>query len=131
MRNSTYVIAAIIMLIVGSRLIRDKNLKNNFVISQGYVTHVSSGGKGSGGISFTYAENKSPYSIKFRKSRQCEKRLRAHLKEVKQLIFPVVYNPQNTRSAEILLFSDQYENFDLEVPDSLQHIIRILSECNN
>lgn len=119
------------MLIVGSRFLRDKNLKSNFAISQGYVTHVSSGGKGSGGISFKYADHKSYYSIKFSKSRKCENRLRAHLKEVKQLMFPVVYAPQNKRNAKILLFADQYENFGLEIPDSLQHIITLLSECNN
>ena len=55
--------------------------------------------------------------------------IRQEMKTLQQLEFPVVYSKNNFDNAEILIFADQYDKFEIEIPNKIKEIVGRLSEC--
>jgi len=50
---------------------------------------------------------------------------------MRKFTFPVVYSPKDLTNNEILIFKDQFQKFNIEIPIELREIVGILSNCRN
>jgi len=110
---------------------RSIQLKNNYLVSNGRIVKVSVGGTG-GGLQFTFPEFKGKYNpVMGLGSPRCESLVKDQLSNLRKERFPVVYSSKNLSNAKILIFREQYEKFDIEIPPDLIKVVDNLSTCKN
>ena len=110
--------------------IRKIRLKNDFVITYGSVVEVIR--SKSTKIKFQIEKDEPfSYPVMFTNKRRqkCKSLFKRKEKELKTYTFPVAHRTGNKNNAEILLFEWQYRKFNIEIPDSLEAIVKELSNC--
>ncbi|MES2836351.1 MAG: hypothetical protein V4667_02420 [Bacteroidota bacterium] len=94
----------------------DKRLKIVGLVSTGTITSVHRSYGKSSGVYFGYKFQDEKGTV-YKDS----KKVRFHDLEIfLRKNFPVIYNPQNLRENEILMTKEEFENYGLNLPDSLK-----------
>lgn len=110
--------------------IRSKKLESNYILTTGRIVMINLGSNNGGTIQYIFPElgldqlasDGVGYS-------SCISLLNNRRSEVVNYEFPVAYLISDIGNSQILLFEDQYEDLDLEVPVELGTIVKELSEC--
>ncbi len=128
-RRIIFVLIFIIGVIIINKVYLCNQLKVNELNSSGKIIKLTSGGT-AGGVHFTFPENKKVYNpVMTITWPSCRKLILENMQELRKHTFPVVYAKNNTNNAEILIFRDQYDKFELNVPIAIEEIVDRLSKC--
>lgn len=105
-------------------------LRNDYEVTSGRYLDFFRGVKTGGGVQFSYlVEGRKYKEIGESPPPRCQDNLFAFERTLRQIHLPVVYQRNNPRNAEILLFASQYKYFDISIPDSLFQLIVQISSC--
>lgn len=123
------VLGFLILLFLYSIWFKNNARNNSPHITNGKVLKLHSGGT-AGGLEFSISNFSPKHNPVMGVTwPSCRKLIHQNIIELRKYRFPVVHEKGNPSNAEILIFRDQYEKFNVAIPDSLVGVVDFMSEC--
>ncbi|MEL6669729.1 MAG: hypothetical protein AAFO91_11670 [Bacteroidota bacterium] len=122
----------LLMIILVAKYFQKRNsLYANSKFTTGEYINYNVGVKTGGGLKFSYLIDGEAYEdiCCQHLPTKCERYLMGNEDALRQYTFPVAYDATDPSNAELLVVQSQYDRYELDVPDEIEEIIRIISTC--
>ena len=107
-----------------------ETLFDNRSVSYGRITYFGSSGRSAAPPEYTFHVNNKKFLSVFYNVRFCKRVSRVNQFNFSKNKFPVIYNPTNPEINQILLNIEDYNKYNIPIPDTLAEVLVEYFNCD-